>query len=454
MLAIKALEETSTAQHLPALKKLATETRDVYPEDTEEADVQTGQLDASFMYEADANSQNSPFVKLSGVNLAGDYTITIIKNAPHMAAAEAFIKFLLGLRRSVRNEGRPLRHCFASNGVGIGRPERTRESPYAVTSGSSSRPLRWLGALLVLYLAYPMGAFAYRVIVGHNEGWNVPGLWPALVVSVEGATISLAIGIVAGIPLAYVLAHRKGWLSSAVGVVVQLPLALPPLICGILLIYIVGPYTFLGQLSGERLTETMYGLVIAQSFVSAPFLVVVARSAFRAVDPSLGDVAATLGYGPLARFLRVEVPAASDGLRTGMILMWLRAFGNTARPSSSPTTPTASRCTSIIFFHPFHCPRPRRQRSSPSPLRCSSLSSAASTDRRAFGVIRSQHHLLRCRRHLRPWVSTSTSRSGRSNCGSRIERTPIAWRWSDRQARVRRSRSERSPGCLGRTPER
>jgi ABC-type molybdate transport system permease subunit len=104
-------------------------------------------------------------------------------------------------------------------------------------------------------------------------------------VSVEGATISVLIGVLTGIPLAYVLAHRRGWLSSAVGVVVQLPLAVPPLICGILLIYIVGPYTFLGQLSGERLTETMYGVVIAQSFVSLPFLVVVARSAFRAVDP-------------------------------------------------------------------------------------------------------------------------------------------------------------------------
>ena len=145
--------------------------------------------------------------------------------------------------------------------------------------------------------------------------------------SVAGATISLLIGVVTGIPLAYVLAHRRGWLSSAVGVIVQLPLAVPPLICGILLIYIVGPYTFLGQLSGERLTQTMYGVVIAQSFTSAPFLVVVARSAFRAVDPSLGDVAATLGHGPVARFLRVDVPAAADGLRTGMILMWLRAFG-------------------------------------------------------------------------------------------------------------------------------
>ena len=96
VLAAKALEETATAQHLPALKKLATETSDEYSEDTEEAGIQNGQLDASFMYEADANSQGSPFVKLTGVNLAGDYTITIVKGAPHTAAAEAFVKFLLG----------------------------------------------------------------------------------------------------------------------------------------------------------------------------------------------------------------------------------------------------------------------------------------------------------------------------------------------------------------------
>ena len=239
-----------------------------------------------------------------------------------------------------------------------------------MTTGRAPRPLRWLGALLVLYLAYPVGAFVVRVVTGSNEGWSTAGLWPALRVSVEGATVSLMIGVVTGIPLAYVLARRRGWLSSAVGVVVQLPLAVPPLISGILLIYIVGPYTFLGQLSGERLTQTFYGVVIAQSFVSAPFLVVVARSAFEAVDPSLSDVAATLGHRPLARFLRVEVPAASDGLRTGMILMWLRAFGEYGT-------------TVVLAYHPYslpvlrrqpvsprrRCRRPRRRRSSPSRVR-------------------------------------------------------------------------------------
>jgi ABC-type sulfate/molybdate transport systems ATPase subunit/ABC-type sulfate transport system permease component len=212
-----------------------------------------------------------------------------------------------------------------------------------VTTGRSPSPLRWLGALLVLYLAYPVGAFFYRLLDGQNQGWSVPGLWPALWVSVAGATISVLIGVVTGIPLAYVLAHRRGWLSSAVGVFVQLPLAVPPLISGILLIYIVGPYTFLGQLSGERLTQTMYGVIIAQSFTSAPFLVIVARSAFRAVDPSLDDVAATLGHGPLARFLRVDVPAAADGLRTGMILMWLRAFGEYGT-------------VVILAYHPYSLP--------------------------------------------------------------------------------------------------
>ena len=96
VLAAKALEETATAQHDPALKTLATESSDEYAEDPEEADIQTGQLDGAFMYEADANSQGSPFVKLTGTNLAGDYTITLVNKAPHLAVAEAFIKFLLG----------------------------------------------------------------------------------------------------------------------------------------------------------------------------------------------------------------------------------------------------------------------------------------------------------------------------------------------------------------------
>jgi molybdate/tungstate transport system substrate-binding protein len=96
VLAQKALLETAKAKNLPALKTLGTESSDEYPETIEQADIQNGQLDASFMYEADAISQGSPFVKLTGVNLAGDYTISTLKGSKHTAAADAFIKFLLG----------------------------------------------------------------------------------------------------------------------------------------------------------------------------------------------------------------------------------------------------------------------------------------------------------------------------------------------------------------------
>jgi len=96
VLAAEALNQTATAQNLPALKTLATETSDEYAEDPEEAGIQTGALDGAFMSEADANSQGSPFVPLTGTSLAGNYTVTLVSGGPHLAAAEAFVKFLLG----------------------------------------------------------------------------------------------------------------------------------------------------------------------------------------------------------------------------------------------------------------------------------------------------------------------------------------------------------------------
>jgi ABC-type sulfate/molybdate transport systems ATPase subunit/ABC-type sulfate transport system permease component len=222
-------------------------------------------------------------------------------------------------------------------------------------TGRSAGPLTWLGALLVLYLLYPIGDFLVRLVGSGQRGFDQPGLWSAVSVSVQGATISVALITLTGIPLAYLLARRRGWVATVVGVAVQLPLALPPLMGGIVLIYLVGPYTFLGQHSGERLTQTLAGVVIAQTFVSAPFLVVAARSAFGAVDPSLGEVAATLGHRPLARFWRVDLPAAAGGIRAGMVLMWLRAFGEYGS-------------TVVLAYHPYSLPVYTENQFSSSPL--------------------------------------------------------------------------------------
>jgi ABC-type sulfate/molybdate transport systems ATPase subunit/ABC-type sulfate transport system permease component len=204
-------------------------------------------------------------------------------------------------------------------------------------------PLPWLGALLVAYLVLPVAAFAGRVAGGADRGFGAAGLWQALGVSMETATLSLLFTTVLGIPLAYVLAVHRGRLAALVGVVVQLPLALPPLMSGILLIFVIGPYTTLGRIFEGRLTESLSGIVLAQTFVSAPFLVIAARSAFAGVDPALRDVAATLGHRPLARFFRVDVRSASSAIRAGMVLAWLRAFGEYG-------------ANVIVAYHPFSLP--------------------------------------------------------------------------------------------------
>jgi ABC-type sulfate/molybdate transport systems ATPase subunit/ABC-type sulfate transport system permease component len=212
-----------------------------------------------------------------------------------------------------------------------------------VDRGVARSPLPWLGGLIVLYLAVPVIAFFVRFAGAQNRGFGNPGLFPSLFVSIESATISLALITLLGVPLAYLLARSKSRTSSIVGLVVQLPLALPPLMSGILLIYLVGPYTYLGQLFNQHLTMSLTGVVLAQTFVAAPFLIVAARAAFGGVDPGLMDVAATLGHSELSRFRRVALPVAAPGIRAGMLLAWLRAFGEYG-------------ATVILAYHPFSLP--------------------------------------------------------------------------------------------------
>jgi molybdate transport system permease protein len=188
-------------------------------------------------------------------------------------------------------------------------------------------PLAWLGTLVVLYLTVPVIAFAIRLAGSHDTGFSAPGLYPALWVSVLTASISLLLIAVFGIPLAYVLARSRSRIAGVVGAAVQLPLAVPQLMGGILLIFLVGPYSTLGRFFDRRLTDSLVGVVLAQTFVAAPFLIIAARSAFGALDPGFEEVAATLGHRPLARFFRVALPLAAGGIRAGLLLSWLRAFG-------------------------------------------------------------------------------------------------------------------------------
>lgn len=211
-----------------------------------------------------------------------------------------------------------------------------------MTGGDLRSPLPWLGALLALYLVVPLAGLAVH-LAEHPGHLAPPGLWPALTTSVVTASVSTVVVAVLGVPLAAVLARARGRLARAVGVLVLLPLALPPLISGILLLSVVGPSTWLGRLTGGRLTDSLAGVVLAQVFVAAPFLVVAARSAFAAVPAALPDVAATLGLGPWARFRNVSLAVAWPGVAAGLLLAWLRAFGEFG-------------ATVILAYHPTTVP--------------------------------------------------------------------------------------------------
>lgn len=172
---------------------------------------------------------------------------------------------------------------------------------------------------------------------------SAPGVGSALLISLYTATIACAVIAVLGVPLAYLLAVGPRGLTRAFTALVALPLALPPLMSGLLLLYVVGPYTKLGRIFDGRLTDTATGIVLAQTFVAAPFLVIAARAAFSAVDPALSEVAASLGHGPLSRFWRFVVPAALPGIAAGLLLAWLRAFGEFG-------------ATVILAYHPYSLP--------------------------------------------------------------------------------------------------
>lgn len=96
VLAVDALDEAATAHDLPALRALGTTSSNVYSETSLVGELQSGQIDAGFFYDVEAKAANLKTVPLTGTSLAAMYTVTELRDAPHGAAATAFINFLLG----------------------------------------------------------------------------------------------------------------------------------------------------------------------------------------------------------------------------------------------------------------------------------------------------------------------------------------------------------------------
>lgn len=152
----------------------------------------------------------------------------------------------------------------------------------------------------------------------------------ALWLSLRTATISTVLCLVLGVPLAVWLARSSFRWVPAVRAVVLLPLVLPPVVGGIALLSTFGRRGLLGEqldALGFEIAFTTVAVVLAQTFVSLPFLVISLEGALRAADPGYAGVAATLGARPGRVLGRVTLPLVGPGLVAGTVLSFARALG-------------------------------------------------------------------------------------------------------------------------------
>lgn len=171
-----------------------------------------------------------------------------------------------------------------------------------------------------------------------------PASLEALKISLLSSCSAVVLMALLGVPLAYVLARanlpfKRFWIA-----LVFLPMVVPDLAGGILLLQTFGPNGIIGQPLDSRnieLTNNLAGIVLAQIFVAAPFVIVSSIAAFSSVDLKLEIAAATLGDSRWHIFRRVSLPLAWPGIAAGLTLAWIRAlgeFGSTLIMAYNPHT--------------------------------------------------------------------------------------------------------------------
>jgi molybdate/tungstate transport system permease protein len=188
-----------------------------------------------------------------------------------------------------------------------------------------------LGGLLLVYYLVPLASLFVSVppsdVVGRMAD---PTVTNAARTSVLSATISTVVATVFGLPLAYWLARTETRWKPVVLAAVVLPLVLPPTVGGVVLLTVFGPGTLLGGTAtavGLPLTRSLAGVVLAQTFVASPFVVVTAKAAIEGVDRTLEYASRSLGKSRLITARRVTLPLAGPGILAGVTLAFARAMG-------------------------------------------------------------------------------------------------------------------------------
>jgi molybdate transport system permease protein len=154
----------------------------------------------------------------------------------------------------------------------------------------------------------------------------------AIKLSIECSLWSTALALVFGVPLAYVLARAPFPGKAFVRALVILPMVLPPVVGGVALLLafgrtngLVGPWIY--DVFGWQFTFSKSGVVLAETFVAMPFLVITVEAGLRTMDQRYEDAASTFGAGRWTVFRRITVPLIAPSLFAGAALAWARALG-------------------------------------------------------------------------------------------------------------------------------
>lgn len=172
-----------------------------------------------------------------------------------------------------------------------------------------------------------------------------PDVQEAVWISVASSTLATAIVATFGVPLAYAMARSRFTGKRVLESIIDVPILVPQSVVGISLMVLLGPGSPLGRALEDSFGITVagrfIGIVVAQVFVGAPFLIKTAMTAFEAVPEQLEMASRSLGASASTTFVRIALPLASRGIGVGMILAWARAiseFGAIILFASSPMT--------------------------------------------------------------------------------------------------------------------
>jgi molybdate transport system permease protein len=195
----------------------------------------------------------------------------------------------------------------------------------------ASQSWKLLALPLLLFLVLPLAALLTRVSLA--DLWNTlqeQQVTQAIRLSLVTSLVTTLVTLLFGTPLAYLLSQRKTRFTRFVDTLIDLPIVLPPSVAGVALLMAFGRRGLFGpalSILGIEIPFTLVAVIMAQTFVAAPYYVKAAAIGFSGIDIELKQASALDGAGQFQTFRYIDLPLTSTAMLSGLVMTWARALG-------------------------------------------------------------------------------------------------------------------------------